>query len=165
ALLAGFEGLRHIEWTVPEGKPVMTALLQGNIDQDLKFRAERYEHILQTYARLAEESRAPLIVLPETAVPRLLDRVDPAYLARLDAVARRNRGDLLLGVPVHGAGDAYYNAVVSLGTRPPQLYRKRHLVPFGEFVPPAFGWVMQMLHVPMSDFSRGAADQAPLEAA
>jgi apolipoprotein N-acyltransferase len=165
ALLAAFEGLRHVEWTVPEGKPVTAALLQGNIEQDMKFRAERYEHVLQTYARLAEESRAPLIVLPETAVPRLLDRVDPAYLGRLDAVARRNAGALLLGVPVHGTGDAYYNAVVSLGTRAPQLYRKRHLVPLGEFVPPAFGWVMQMMHIPMSDFSRGAADQAPLEAA
>ena len=165
ALLAALEGLRHVDWTDPQGRPVMTALLQGNIEQDMKFRAERYQDILETYARLAEETRAPLVVMPETAVPRLLDRVDPAYIERLEAVAKRNRGHLLVGVPVQGTGGAYYNAVVNIGARPAQLYRKRHLVPFGEFVPPAFGWVMQMLHVPMSDFSRGAAGQAPLDAA
>jgi apolipoprotein N-acyltransferase len=165
AMLAGAEALRHMEWTEPVGQPVIAALLQGNIEQDLKFRPERYERILLTYYRLAEESRAPLIVLPETAVPRLLDRVEPAYLARLEGIARRNGGALLLGVPVQGARGAYYNGVVSLGTRPPQLYRKRHLVPFGEFVPPAFGWVMDLLHIPMSDFSRGEAAQAPIRAA
>ena len=42
---------------------------------------------------------ARLIVLPETALPRFFDQVDPAYLARLDAAAKRNDGDLLLGVP------------------------------------------------------------------
>jgi apolipoprotein N-acyltransferase len=165
AVLAGSEALRGVEWTEPSGKPVVAALLQGNIEQDLKFRPERYERILLTYYRLAEESRASLIVLPETAVPRLLDRVDPAYVARLEGIARRNGGALLLGVPIQDRQGNYYNSVVSIGTRPQQIYRKRHLVPFGEFVPPAFGWVMDLLRIPMSDFSRGAADQAPIRAA
>ncbi|MBA2690383.1 MAG: apolipoprotein N-acyltransferase, partial [Burkholderiales bacterium] len=43
--------------------------------------------------------------------------------------------------------------------------RKHHLVPFGEFVPPLFGWVLNVLHIPMSDFSRGARVQEPLKAA
>jgi apolipoprotein N-acyltransferase len=42
------------------------------------------------------------------------------------------------------------------------VYHKTHLVPFGEFVPPAFGWVMRTLNVPLSDFSRGSPEQAPL---
>jgi apolipoprotein N-acyltransferase len=54
---------------------------------------------------------------------------------------------------------------MSLGTSPRQLYHKTHLVPFGEFVPPAFGWVMRMLSVPLSDFSRGSPNQAPLAVA
>ena len=57
------------------------ALLQGNIAQEMKFRPERYARILETYARLAEDSKAQLIVLPETAVPRFYDAVDPGYLA------------------------------------------------------------------------------------
>src|SRR6185369_2745076 len=111
--------------------------------------------ILETYARLAEESRAKLIVLPETAVPRLFDQIEPAYLARLAGAARRNGGDILLGVASREAPERFYNSVVSLGTAPQQAYHKSHLVPFGEFVPPAFAWVMQWLSIPMSDFSRG----------
>jgi apolipoprotein N-acyltransferase len=165
AVLAAAEGLRLVEWTQPHGAPVSAALLQGNIDQDLKFRPERYLRTLETYERLADESRARLIVLPETAVPRLLDQVDPAYLGRLAGIARRNGGDLLLGVPFHGSGDQYYNSVITLGSGPVQAYHKRHLVPFGEFVPPAFGWVMRLMNIPLSDFSRGDADQPPLAAA
>src|SRR5438309_7182436 len=34
-------------------------------------------------------------------------------------------------------------------------------VPFGEFVPPGFGWVLHVLQIPLSDFSRGSPEQAP----
>src|SRR6202007_3129498 len=37
---------------------------------------------------------------------------------------------------------------------------KHHLVPFGEFVPPGFAWVMSMVDIPMSNFSRGASAPA-----
>ena len=165
AIVGGMQALRQLEWTQPHGAPLTVALLQGNIEQDLKFRPERYAAILATYERLADESRARLLVLPETAVPRLLDRVDPAYLGRLAAIARRNEGDLLLGVPLRAGTNDYYNGVVSLGKAAPQVYQKVHLVPFGEFVPPAFGWVMRLMDIPLSDFSRGAHGQPPIEVA
>ncbi len=104
-------------------------------------------------------------MLPETAVPRPLDLIDPAYLARLEEAARRNGGDLLLGVPYRAAPREYYNSVLSLGSSPRQIYHKTHLVPFGEFVPPAFGWVLHILEIPLSDFSRGAREQPPLAVA
>jgi len=159
------QGLRAVDWTAPVGDPVRAALLQGNIEQEMKFRPERYARILETYARLAEETSARLIILPETAVPRFYDGVEPAYLARFDAAAKRNGGDLLLGVPYREAQDGYYNSVVTLGTSPRQVYHKVHLVPFGEFVPPGFGWVLHVLHIPLSDFSRGSPAQAPLAVA
>ena len=165
ALLGTGEGLRHVAWTSPEGEPVNAALLQGNIEQEMKFRPERYARILETYARLAEGTSARLIVLPETAVPRFLDQVDPAYLGRLQAAARRNDGDLLLGVPFRSGRDQYYNSVVSLGTAPLQTYHKSHLVPLGEFVPPGFRWILNILSIPMSDFDRGAPGQALIAAA
>ncbi len=154
-----------IEWTEPEGAPVTASVLQGNVPQDLKFDPQRYARTLETYARLADGSRARLIVLPETAVPRMLDSVDPAYLARLEAVAKRNGGDLLLGVPVRTAPREYFNAVLTLGTAPRQLYYKWHLVPFGEFVPWGFGWVVRVLAIPLADFSRGPARPQPLAVA
>jgi apolipoprotein N-acyltransferase len=164
-VLGAGEALRHIEWTAPEGPPVETSLLQGNVAQEMKFRPERYAKILETYARLAEGSKAKLIVLPETAVPNWLDQVDPGYIAGLLAVARRNGGDLLLGVAYREPPRGYYNSVVSLGTAPSQIYHKHHLVPFGEFVPPGFNWAMSRLAIPMSNFSRGPLAPAPLEVA
>src|SRR5438128_5600120 len=93
------QALRHVTWSTPQGAPLSAALLQGNIEQSLKFDPQRYARTLETYAQLAEATPARLIVFPETAVPRFLDGVDPRYLRRLEAIARRNRGDLLLGVP------------------------------------------------------------------
>ena len=165
AVLATGEGLRHVEWTLASGPPVSVALLQGNIEQSLKFDPRRYVRTLETYAGLAQGTRAQLIVFPETAVPRFLDTVDPRYIEFLDGVAKRNNGDMLLGVPTRTSSEEFYNSVMTLGVSPRQLYHKVHLVPFGEFVPPGLAWTLQLVNIPMSDFSRGARDQRLLAAA
>lgn len=165
AIVAAGQLLRHVDYTVPLGPALTASLLQGNIEQDLKFSPQRYAHTLQTYARLAEASHARLIVFPETALPRFLDQIDPEYLARLDALARRNGGDALVGVPVRRTPEEYYNSVLSLGVSPRQLYHKVHLVPFGEFVPPGFAWTLALMQIPMSDFSRGHDQRTLLQVA
>jgi apolipoprotein N-acyltransferase len=162
ALLGAGQALRYVEWSQAEGAPVEAALLQGNIAQEMKFRPERYARIRDAYARLAEDTSAKLIVLPETAIPRFYDRIEPEYLQRLEAAAKKNGGDLLLGVPYRTAADEYFNSAISLGSAPRQAYHKSHLVPLGEFVPPGLGWVLRMVDIPLSDFSRGAAEQHPL---
>ena len=165
ALVAAGQLLRQVGWTSPSGPPISASLLQGNIEQDLKFSPERYAQTLDTYARLASQSRARLIVFPETALPRFLDQIDPAYLLRLERIARRNGGDALVGVLARRSRDEYYNSVLTLGVSPRQLYDKAHLVPFGEFVPPGFGWTLDLMHIPMSDFSRGHDQRTVLEVA
>jgi apolipoprotein N-acyltransferase len=159
------QGLRYVAWSTPTGKPVSVALLQGNIEQEMKFRPERYARIRETYAALAESSNARLIVFPETALPRFFHQVEPAYLERLEAVAKRNGGDILLGVPLATGPGEYFNSVVTLGTSPRQIYHKVHLVPFGEFIPFGFGWVLRWLSIPLADFSRGSPHQPPLSIA
>jgi apolipoprotein N-acyltransferase len=163
-LLGAGQAFQALHWTRPSGEPVAAALLQGNIEQEMKFSPQRYPAIFDTYARLAEGTSAKLIVLPETALPRFYHRIDRAELARLEAAARRNGGDLLLGVP-YQRGEDYYNSVITLGVSPSQIYSKVHLVPFGEFIPPGFGWVLRILSIPLSDFSRGSPDQPPLNVA
>jgi apolipoprotein N-acyltransferase len=44
-------------------------------------------------------------------------------------------------------------------------YHKHHLVPFGEFIPPLFGWINRLLVIPLGNFARGAPDQPPLAVA
>ena len=154
--------LKQIAWTSPQGAPFQVALLQGNIPQDLKFRADRYAATLATYKRLIEASRAQLIVLPETAIPRFLDAVDPFYLQDIERAAAARRADLLIGVPIRDPDGRYFNSLVSVGVSPAQRYDKSHLVPFGEFVPWGLSWMVRTLAVPLSDFSRGPENPKPL---
>ncbi len=154
--------LKQIAWTSPQGAPFQVALLQGNIPQDLKFRADRYAATLATYKRLIEASRAQLIVLPETAIPRFLDAVDPFYLQDIERAAAARRADLLIGVPIHDPDGRYFNSLISMGASPRQRYDKSHLVPFGEFVPWGLSWMVRTLAVPLSDFSPGPENPRPL---
>lgn len=164
--LGGF-GLKQIEWTEPVGSPVNVSLLQGNIAQDLKWQEDRVPATLKTYSALAWTSSSPLIILPETALPLFLEQVPQDYLSMLSILARRNGGDILVGVPERLPGGEYFNSVISFGTSPTQTYRKSHLVPFGEFIPlrPVLGWIVGVLAIPLQDFSRGAENQRPLAVA
>jgi apolipoprotein N-acyltransferase len=159
--------LKHIEWTQPYGAPVSVSLLQGNIAQDMKWREDNIRTTLGTYLSLIEASNSRLIILPETALPLFLHDVPTDYLQRLAAHARKNDGDILIGVPEKMQNGDYYNSVLSLGSAPPQTYRKSHLVPFGEFIPlrPLLGWIVSVLAIPLQDFSRGADYQQPLNVA
>ena len=155
-------GLAQVEWTQPQGAPISVSLVQGNIAQDLKWDATRYAATVQLYQRMIEDSAARLTILPETAIPRFFDQLDPELVSALALSARRHGGDLLIGLPLRDAPGRYYNSVLSLGASPTQRYDKIHLVPFGEFIPPGFGWVLSILKIPLADFSRGGAAQAPL---
>lgn len=169
ALLVGVLGigevLRHIEWTKPTGQPLAVALLQGNIPQELKWRPERAAQTLAEYADRIESARARLIVLPETALPVFYSQLPPSYLDGMLQMARERGADILAGVPTGDIRDAYFNSVVSIGVSATQFYHKQHLVAFGEFVPKGFGWIVNVLHIPLSDFAKGSKGQPPFEVA
>lgn len=164
AVLAVGGMLRGTAWTEASGEPVKLALAQGNVPQSLKFEPGRYETTLATYRKLIEQGvqgQARLVVLPETAIPRFLDQVGARYLEDLQDLMQAHGADLLLGAPLRDRS-GYYNSVVSLGVSRSQTYSKTHLVPFGEFIPAGFGWILNVLQIPLSDFSRGAQAQRPL---
>lgn len=175
ALLVGVlgvgESLKQVGWTQPVDAPVSVALVQGNIAQDMKWRPEKAAHTLAQYAdQIAEteaqfETGAGLVVLPETALPMFFHDLPPAYLAQLGAWAKARGVDVLFGVPTGELDGRYYNSVASLGVSPTQFYHKQHLVAFGEFVPPGFGWIVKVLHIPLSNFARGEKRQPPLNVA
>jgi apolipoprotein N-acyltransferase len=167
AIWIGGWALSQIAWTYPVGAPFDVSLLQGNVAQDQKWREERVRPTLEIYRLLAESAPGKLIILPETALPLFLEQVPQDYLAALAATARARDGDILIGVPERTAGGEYFNSVISLGSAPQQVYRKSHLVPFGEFIPlrPVLAWIVNVLAIPLQDFSRGAPDQRPLAVA
>lgn len=163
--ITGF-GLQQIHWTKPHGERVTVSLLQGNISQDMKWRADQVINSMETYARLTQESGSSLIITPEISIPLYRNEVPSSYLAQLATHAKRNNGDILIGmVEAPGGGSEYYNSMFSFGASPDQSYRKHHLVPFGEFIPLKFlfGWVANVF--PLSDLSRGGLDQRPMSLA
>jgi apolipoprotein N-acyltransferase len=164
ALLTGW-GLHQVPWTQPAGAPVKVALLQGNVAQDMKFNPDRLVPTLREYARMVQATDARLIVLPETALPLFRSAVPPDYLGALGVHAAKNGGDVLIGLPEDLGTGQYYNSLISLGASPEGGYRKHHLVPFGEFVPFGFRWLVDLMHIPLGDFSVGDATQPAIAAA
>lgn len=158
ALLATGTTLSNLTWSEAQGQPLSVALLQGNISQHVKWQPEHFVESLRTYYRLAQDHPAQLTVLPETALPALLEQVPPDYLDELKQLAARQQGDLLFGIAIADGGH-YSNSAISLGGSPTQRYDKAHLVPFGEFIPPGFTWFLDLVHIPMSDFTSGARRQ------
>ncbi|MSQ59535.1 MAG: apolipoprotein N-acyltransferase [Betaproteobacteria bacterium] len=159
--------LGQVRWTQAVGAPTSVALVQGNIEQSMKWRPEVARSTLDTYLGLALSSKQSLILLPETALPMFNVDIPPEYFRLLGEHAKSNGGDILLGVPEYAGPQRYYNSVMSFGTAPTQIYRKHHLVPFGDYFPkwPVLAWIMGALQIPMSDFSRGEAIQQPLAVA
>ncbi len=155
-------------WTEAEGEPFKVTLVQGNVPQDLKWQPEVRRQTLKDYLRATEENwDSRLIIWPETAIPAFYHQVEAGFLAALSEQARKHNSDLLVGLPVQDRETGqYYNAVASLGAQE-QLYYKRHLVPFGEYLPlkPLSSFITDQLNIPMSDFGAGRDDQLQLRAA
>ena len=86
------------------GQPISVSLIQGNVEQDMKWRPEWVQSSLETYLKLTLASGSRLILLPETAIPVFNVDVPADYLEALARHARANGGDLLLGDPGIRAG-------------------------------------------------------------
>ena len=161
-LLTGLGSLLHnMDWTRPAGAPITVSLLQGNVPQSLKWDPKRLPLSVDTYLRLAKAHPASLTVLPETALPLFFNEVPRQVLRGLTV-----NGNALVGVAVGTSDGGYTNAAVTLTPKlEAHAYAKRHLVPFGEYVPPGFAWFFGFAQIPMSDFSAGPAQQEPMNIA
>ncbi len=173
-VFAGGAALARIAWTSESGAALAVSLIQGNVAQELKFDPEFAPRTYDLYTELVTSSRGRLVVLPESAFPVFADEVPDAVLLRIIATVVPRKGDAIIGLftlepPLEAGGTPrYYNSVVTVGTARPQLYRKRHLVPFGETIPldPVIGWfIRKILAIPISSQARGDPEQPPLELA
>lgn len=161
-LLASGYGLRGIDWTHPVGQPISVRLLQADIPQDQKFSAEHLMNILARYRDMLTAAPADLVAAPETAIPVFPHQLPPGYLDELKAFSARTGSWLMYGIPLSDGPVTYANSVAGVSPQG-QAYRydKHHLVPFGEFIPTGFRWFTDMMHIPLGDFTRGGAVQAP----
>lgn len=179
------------DWGEPVGT-LKVRLLQGNIAQDEKFAGDSgVPEALAWYGdeirRALSDPSSRLVVAPETALPVLPQQLPSSYWRDLWAPGAASASAALVGVPLGSFELGYTNstwgwtpehaakALAAMGTESGEagaslaaqqaLYRydKHHLVPFGEFIPPLFRWFVDLMHIPLGDFSRGGLAQPTLD--
>ena len=124
-------------------RELSVAVLQGNIPQDLKWDRTFQRRTIDIYKRLTAESRqrqADLILWPETAAPFFF-QTPSTYRQELFNLAKEENVFLLFGSPSYTTGAdstlKLFNSAYLISPHGESLarYDKRHLVPFGEYVP------------------------------
>jgi apolipoprotein N-acyltransferase len=143
------------DFTAPTARLTVT-LLQGNVPQDEKFDFSRLPATLAWHVQNLLAARTDLVIAPETAIPLLPAQLPDGMWADLARHVARGHSHVLIGVPLGDAERGYTNSVAGLAPgRDGYRYDKYHLVPFGEFVPWGFRWFVDLMRIPLGDFSRG----------
>ena len=140
-LVYGYDHLGRKAATAPDANVLRIAVVQGNIDQSLKWNPELQEETLLLYRKLTEESSGfnpELIIWPETALPFFFQ--DNMTLSKqVFSIAAKMHSNILFGSPAYTEdrkGKHYYNRAYLISERIIyDYYDKVHLVPFGEYVP------------------------------
>jgi apolipoprotein N-acyltransferase len=154
ALIAAFGEFRLSAPASASVPSVKLRLIQPNVAQDASFAPENEEAILRRYFDLSEHATAPdrsgvqaitHLIWPESAFPFILSRDQRALGAIADFL--RGGATLITGAARREESASgqprYYNSIeiVSRNGLSPERYDKRHLVPFGEYMP--FGSVLE----------------------
>jgi len=156
--------VERIDWSRATDGALRVAIVQENVPLRIKWTARHREEIVARYlARSRAHLDADLIIWPEAAVPAYLDEVT-GLRSELRALASGSTPAFLTGIVERELGRRHYNSALLVTGDGEASYRKRHLVPFGEYLPlkPWLQWLLDYLQIPMSDFSAGAAAQPTL---
>jgi apolipoprotein N-acyltransferase len=131
-------GLRAIQ-TRPAARPLRVALVQANVPREQKFDLRFKQNIFDKFDRLSKVALSSLgnidlLIWPESAMaaPVLEDRETIDFVTH---VSESNHTDLLLGAIEEEPQRVYNAALLFRPGADPQIYRKIHLVPFGEYIP------------------------------
>ncbi len=122
-----------------EGKSLVVAAVQGNIGSSKKWNADNNLQTVDIYTRYTKEAvakGAELVVFPETFLPYTL--TEHNWIGEFVRELAVDCNVTILCGALHREGDARYNGMFTFypdGSMDETVYAKRHLVPFGEYVP------------------------------
>ncbi|MBS5987677.1 MAG: apolipoprotein N-acyltransferase [Clostridium sp.] len=116
------------------------SIIQGNVSSYNKIKEKFVKNNLDTYLSLTNESfkdnpNIQLVIWPEIAVPIYLNKNEDVYNLYKE-IAIKNKSNLLVGAFTF-SDFKKYNALYCFNPdgNVSGIYRKGHLVPFGEFIP------------------------------
>ena len=163
--LAGL-ALSGAQWVEPAATR-SAALVQGNVDQAVKWSRENRMPIVNRYLGLTEPHWGrDLILWPEAAIT-LFEHEAAPWLQSWNERGQASGSSLVLGIPsvestVDG-GHQFQNAALAIGQGEGR-YAKRRLVPFGDYVPfeGILRGLIEFFDLPMSRAAPGPWKQQPL---
>lgn len=141
-LAMGVGAISNAHAVRPAGESLRVGLLQGNIDQGIKWSPAFADETMRAYEDLSRQAvarGARLVVWPETAVPGAVE-TDSGFGPRLSRLAQELGVVLVVGAvgvePWEGDFRFFDSAYVFDGSGARiDRYDKAHLVPFGEYLP------------------------------
>jgi apolipoprotein N-acyltransferase len=141
-LIYGYLKMGAIHRGMAQQPPLRVGLVQGNIDQSIKWDESFQKETLKIYERLSlrvAEEKPDLIIWPETATPFFFQDAREYQPSILD-IPEKTNAFLLFGSPsykiVRGKVNHYNSAyLLSPSGELMGRYDKIHLVPYGEYVP------------------------------
>jgi apolipoprotein N-acyltransferase len=179
--------LNQYQWAKPTGESTRIAMVQGNIEQALRWAPEQDQPTMNKYKNMtASHWNNDVIIWPEAAIPKL-EPVATDYLTEIDNLAAQTSTGLITGIVNYNFETREaYNNLIGLGQRyqdsidkdglargrghyrylHANRFSKHHLLPIGEFIP-FEDWIRGLAPIfdlPMSSFSRGDYQQPNLEA-
>ena len=141
-LIYGYGKMRAVDRQILQNPPLKVGLVQGNIDQSIKWDESFQKETLKIYERLSfkiAEEKLDLIIWPETATPFFFQDEKEFQPFVLD-IPKKTHAFLLFGTPsykVERGKVHHYNSALLISPEGEQRgkYDKIHLVPYGEYVP------------------------------
>ncbi|MEX0941119.1 MAG: apolipoprotein N-acyltransferase [Pseudomonadales bacterium] len=164
AIVGAGWSLTLVKYVEPTGEAISVSVVQGNIDQGVKWKREMVGPIIDTYVGLttAEWGR-DLILWPEAAIT-VFRGPATTLIDQLDQQGKTARSTLILGIPDLSEEGRFLNTAIAVGGGKGS-YIKRRLVPFGEYVP-LEDWlrgVIDVFDLPMARNQPGPWEQEPIK--
>ena len=132
-------------------------VVQGNIEQALKWDPRYKREIVERYQRLSAKpglERVDVVIWPEATLPYAV-APDTMWLPELTSFLQK--GQLLITGGTRTNDTEFWNSVLVLNYKGELVsyYDKHHLVPFGEYVPFSEYLPMEKIAPGFGEFSRG----------
>ena len=137
------------------GKSIEIGIIQPALDPFKKFQAGEATNIEETLLNLSEKhSKVDLIIWPESPFPYLNSSPQMKEL-----LSKTSNFPIILSGTWEYNNNKLFNALTLLGAN--QSYYKRHLVPFGEYVPfeRIIRGLIEFFDLPMSSITQGRSKQ------
>lgn len=152
---------KNIQWTQIQKKSISIGAVQANLSMRDKWDEALFWSLLKYYENAINGLLGKqLIILPESALPLPASYLDK-YLTKLNKKVLQANSALMIGIlqPTNDSEANYYNSILTLGHANGKKL-KRHLVPFGEYIPKPLVKVNKWLNLPEPNLVPGKANQS-----